>query len=134
MLILSIALIVCYPAGREDRRRVRLGFNGSTSDEVSPRACMSRRLDLSVQARIRQTAPYRVLSGECVVVVVGNYFGCSWIYEEICTSACTSGFVTRVESRNAPETMATSYKPLVTSKIGAYGSTETIHCTRFTRQ
>jgi hypothetical protein len=29
------------------------------------------------------------LSSQCVVVVVGNYVDCSWIYEVICPSACT---------------------------------------------
>ena len=53
-----------------------------------------------------QTAPYRVLSGECVVVVVGNYLVCRLFYEVICTSACTSGFATHVESRSPPSTLA----------------------------
>ena len=34
---------------------------------------MSRRLGPVAQAQPGQTAPYRVLGGECVVVVVGNY-------------------------------------------------------------
>src|SRR5690606_18581240 len=49
-----------------------------------------------------RTAPYRVLSGECVVVVVGNYLVCRWFNEVICTSACTSGFATHVETRSPP--------------------------------
>jgi hypothetical protein len=49
-----------------------------------------------------QTAFYRVLSGESVVVVVGNYKVCRWFSEVICTSACTSGFATDVEAMSPP--------------------------------
>lgn len=49
-----------------------------------------------------RTAPYWVLSSECVVVVVGNYIGCSWIYEVDCPSACPFGFATRVEAMSPP--------------------------------
>ncbi len=49
-----------------------------------------------------QMAIYRLLSGECVVVVVGNYKCYSWIYEVVCSSACTLGFVIHVECRVAP--------------------------------
>jgi len=45
----------------------------------------------------------RQLSGESVVVVVGNYVVCSWIYEVFCPSACTSGFITRVKARSPPK-------------------------------
>ena len=38
------------------------------------------------------------LSSESVVVVVGNYRFCRWIYEVACSSACTKGFVTHVET------------------------------------
>ncbi len=49
-----------------------------------------------------QTAPYWVLSSECVVVFVGNYKFADWIYEVICASACTSGFATHVETMSPP--------------------------------
>ena len=42
------------------------------------------------------------LSGQGVVVVVGNYVVCSWIYEVFCASACTSGFATHVEAMSPP--------------------------------
>ena len=45
------------------------------------------------------------LSSESVVVVVGNYVGCSWIYEVFCPSACTSGFTTRVKARSPPKSL-----------------------------
>ena len=36
---------------------------------------------------------------------------CSWIYEEICTSACSDGFATHVETRSPPDFERT-LKPL----------------------
>ena len=42
------------------------------------------------------------LSRQSVVVVVGNYWFCSWIYEETASSACTSGFTVRVEAKSPP--------------------------------
>jgi hypothetical protein len=47
-------------------------------------------------------AQSRFLGGESVVVVVGNYKVCKWFYEVTCTSACTKGFATHVETRSPP--------------------------------
>jgi len=55
------------------------------------------------QARSGRTALYWFLGSECVVVVVGNYKGCSWINEVYCSSACTFGFANRVEAKSPPE-------------------------------
>jgi len=60
------------------------------------------RRTLDAQARLQSDGFYRLLSGESVVVVVGNYKCYSWIYEVRCSSACTSGFDTHVECRVAP--------------------------------
>src|SRR5690554_2658613 len=43
------------------------------------------------------------LGSECVVVVVGNYSFCSWIYEVTCPSACTRSFATSVEAVSPPD-------------------------------
>jgi len=60
---------------------------------------MSRRLDLSVQAHVRQTAPYWVLSSECVVVVVGNYI-------------FADGFTRYSAPRHAPRVSWPTSKPM----------------------
>ena len=51
------------------------------------------------------------LSGQGVVVVVGNYVDCSWIYEVCCASACTSGFITHVEAMSPPLGQHAFYAP-----------------------
>jgi hypothetical protein len=73
----SIDLTDCYPTGREDNQRFRLGFNDSAPnvrcrDLVRVDAWMPRRAWTHKHGS-SQTAPYWGLSSECVVVVVGNY-------------------------------------------------------------
>ncbi len=51
-----------------------------------------------------QMALYWCLSSECVVVVVGNYKVCDFGLTRLVTiSACTSSFVTGVESKAPPK-------------------------------
>ena len=68
----SIYLIACYPNGRENGQRVRKVLANPHRTSFIASLC-SRRLGLSAQALLSQTAPYWVLSSECVVVFVGNY-------------------------------------------------------------
>ena len=66
------------------------------------------------------TAPYRVLSGECVVVVVGNYKCYSWIYEVICSSACTQSFATHVEAMSPPVSVSVGHLPTLADSVRAF--------------
>ena len=68
---------------------------------------------LDAQARLQSDGFYRLLSGESVVVVVGNYKCYRWIYEVLCSSACTSGFVTHVECRVVPRGCVLTFKNCV---------------------
>ena len=58
---------------------------------------------LDAQARLQSSGVYRFLSGERVVVVVGNYRGTDGLTRESVSSACTSGFATRVEAKSPPK-------------------------------
>ena len=65
--------------------------------------------------RTHKHAPDRgwpCLGGQSVVVVVGNYIVCSWIYEVCCASTCTLGFVTRVETKSPPCFAAASLRQI----------------------
>ncbi len=49
-----------------------------------------------------QTAFYRLLSGECVVVIICNYNVTEFFTRISVSSTCTSGLVIHVENRVAP--------------------------------
>lgn len=100
MRIHSIGLAGRYPSGREDGRRFRWVL------ALRPRTDFSASLQLGYPqpAACKRAADQRPagLSGQCVNVVVGVYLVCRWIYEVICTSACTSGFAIHVEAMSPP--------------------------------
>jgi hypothetical protein len=58
---------------------------------------------LNAQARLQSDGLYRLLSCECVVVVVGNYLFADGFTRKSASSACTSGFATHVEAKSPPE-------------------------------
>ena len=73
----DINLTICYPPDGEDKQRFRYLFNALAPNEPPSRfyesdARMFRRTWTHRHGSSR-TAFYRLLSGECVVVVVGNY-------------------------------------------------------------
>jgi len=57
---------------------------------------------LDAQARLQSDGFYRLLSGESVVVVVGNYSVTDLFTRLSVSSACTSGFITHVEAMSPP--------------------------------
>ena len=61
-----------YPDGGECAWPVQYLFSGSALNELPSRSCEYDAWNPGSQARSGQTAFYRLLSGECVVVVVGN--------------------------------------------------------------
>ena len=102
MLIPSIVLTAGYPTGRENIQRFRYLFSASAPNEHPSRFHES---DAGVWTHghgSSPTATYRLLSGDCVVVVVCNYKFAAVLTRAATFSTCTSGFVTDVEARSSP--------------------------------
>jgi hypothetical protein len=102
MLIRSINLVDGYPTGRENQRRVWISFNESTPDVLHRDPIWGDSRDPVVWARSRAEGTkqvFKLLVRSCrrwqlkVLQIV---------LRDICSSACTSGFITRVESRSPP--------------------------------
>ena len=103
MLIPNLDLTVCYPSDWKNTQRFRYLFSASPPDEDPSRFHESDARVWTHGHGSSRTAPYRVLSGECVVVVVGNYKFAGDLTSFPTFSACTSGFATHVEARSSPE-------------------------------
>ena len=109
MLIPDFDLTACYPPDWEDKRRFRYLFSASPPDEDPSRFHESDARIWTHGHGSSRTAPYRVLSGECVVVVVGNYKFADSLTSCTTCSACTSGFATHVEAKSSPRFISIRY-------------------------
>jgi len=109
MLIRSIDLVEGYPTGRENRQRAWLSFNESTPGVLHRDPIWGDSRYPVVWARNRAEGSEQVIKLLVRSCRRWQLIFLQPVLRVVCSSACTSGFATRVESRSPPRGLQRGY-------------------------
>ena len=107
----SIVLAVRYPTGREIGQPAQVCFSGPALSTPALRSCENDAWNLGAQARPQPDGTLLGFKQRVRSCRRWQLSVCKWIYEGSCTSACTLGFATHVET-GRPLGSLSSLRPL----------------------